>query len=291
MTIDLFPRLDPLAVTASLEQLDALIAAAPRPLAIDRFPAATGYSASGGSQLDLGVLFVLRSRILAIANDCGFPERGSTADRASFDHLVTAFLADIPQLASGEADRDDVWAFLATVLLPDVVQWRFSGRSAERFHGGVRNTFQRLWMRAWALDRGVEAGEDRWLYTRELTEDALVQLTERPSIGADPRLCKAIAKAWVETSRRIGRSPMEDLMRRAIVDLRIRNEVRMTGALSDNQLEAGVAEAFANAAALVEVDATSDAAPGLQVEPARTGMQSLLRALSLKRGVSSNPDV
>lgn len=281
MTIDLFPRLDPLAVTASLEQLDALIAAASRPLAIDRFPAATGYSASGGSQLDLAVLSAFRSRILAIANECGFPERGSTADRARFDHLVTAFLADFPQLTSGEADRDDVWAFLATVLLPDVAQWRFSGRSAERFHGGVRNTFQRLWMRAWALDRGIEAGEDRWLYTKELTEDALVQLTERPSIGADPGLCKAIAKSWIETSKRIGRSSMEDVMRRAIIELRIRNEVRMAAALTDEQLEPSVADAFATASAGFEPE-EAPAAASLPEQISRKGMGPI-RAFFLRR--------
>ena len=287
MTIDLFPRLDPLAVTACLEQLDALVAAAPRPLAIDRFPAATGYSASGGSQLDLGVLYAFRSGIVGIATDCGFPERGSTADRARFDHLVTAFLADVPQLASGEADRDDVWAFLATVLLPDVVQWRFSGRSAERFHGGVRNTFQRLWMRAWALDRGAEAGDDRWLYTRELTEDALVQLTERPSIGADPGLCKAIAKSWVETSRRIGRSPMEDVMRRAIIELRIRNEVRMSAALSDAKLEAGVAEAFANASAGSEAE-EAPAGASLPERSSRKGLGPIRAFFSRREAVAGS---
>lgn len=290
MTIDLFPRLDPLAIAQSLEQLDTLIAEASRPLALGRLPDATRYSASGGSQLDLAVLVGFRAQIVAIASECGFPERGATADRARFDLLTTSFLADFVPLESGEADRDDVWAFLATMLLPDIAQWRFSGRSAERFHGGIRNTFQRLWMRAWALDRGPEASEDRWLYVRELTEDALVQLTERPSIGADPRLCKAIAKSWVETSMRIGRSPMEDVMRRAIIDLRIRNEVRMAGALLDDQLEASVAEAFANAAALVEVDATSEAAPGLDAEPARTGMQSL-RALFSRGGVASSKPV
>ncbi len=274
MTIDLFPRLDALAVTASLEQLNALIAAAPRLLAIDRFPAATGYSASGGSQLELGLLSAFRSRIVGIANDCGFPERGSKADRARFDYLVTAFLADFPQLASGEADRDDVWAFLATVLLPDVVQWRFSGRSAERFHGGVRNTFQRLWMRAWALDRGVEAGEDRWLFAKELTEDALVQLTERPSIGADPKICKAIAMSWIETSKRIGRSSMEDVMRRAIIELRIRNEVRMVGALPDDQLNLTVAEAFVKASTGDEAVAPSGA-PAVREKGARSRMMPL----------------
>jgi hypothetical protein len=286
MTIDLFPRLDPLAVAQSLEQLDTLISEASRPLAVGRLPATTRYSASGGSQLDLSVLADFRAQIIAIASDCGFPERGATSDRARFDLLATSLLAEFAPFESGEADRDDVWAFLATILLPDVVQWRFSGRSADRFHGGIRNTFQRLWMRAWALDCGPETGEQRWLYVRELTEDALVQLTERPSIGADPRLCQVIAKEWVETSRRIGRSPMEDVMRRAIIDLRIRNEVRMTGALSADQLDASVAEAFANAAALVDVDATSDDAPGAIAKPVRTGMQSL-RALFSKREVSS----
>ena len=50
-------------------------------------------------------------------------------------------------------------------------------------------------MRARALDRG-EQHPRRWQLLEELTEDALVQITERPSIGADPVLARAIAEAW-----------------------------------------------------------------------------------------------
>lgn len=249
MTTALFPRIDPIAVDQCLTHLDTLVAEAGWRLTPDRYPASTGFAASGGGQADSTVLTALREQVVAVASECGFPDRGSVADRSRFDRLASAVLADFTPLRSGEADRDDVWAFIATVLMPDVAQWRFSGRSADRFHGGIRNTFQRLWMRARALDCGKGPDVDRWQFLDALTEDALVQLTERPSIGADPRLCRAIAAAWVETSARIGKGRMEDVMRRAIIDLRIRNEIQMLGALSETILRQMILDIFLAVAA------------------------------------------
>ncbi|MGX7953563.1 DUF6339 family protein [Tsuneonella sp. HG249] len=252
--VSLFPRLDPLAVEQCLTRIDELIADSSRPLIDDRLPVGTGWTAIGGAQIALMVLGELRTLLVEAARSCGFPERGSVSDRARFDALVTAKLADFPQLESGEADRDDVWAFLTTVLAPDVVAWRFVNRSPDRFMGGVRNAFQRLWMRAHALDRGAEAGEDRWHLVEQLTEDALVQITERPSVGADQRLSRAIAEAWIRTAASIGATRMEEVMRKAIIDLRIRNEIQMLSALADELLLAHVEQIFARAAGLEQGD-------------------------------------
>ena len=250
MTVSLFPRLDALCVEQCLESLDELIEQADHPLTEDRLPTSTGRAAIGGGQVSMEILSELRSLLVEAARRCGFPDRGSVSDRAAFDSLATAIVADFAPLSSGEADRDDVWAFIATVLAPDVVAWRFASRSAERFEGGVRNAFQRLWMRAWALDRGEKAGEERWKFVEILTEDALVQLTERPSVGADRRLSLAIASAWAETAQRVGAPAMQEIMRRAIITLRIRNEIQMLAALADEDLERHVRRIFAKAAEL-----------------------------------------
>jgi hypothetical protein len=249
VTACLFPRLDPLSVEQCLAGLDDRVTDAHRPLSHDRLPAGTRFAASGGSQIGFDALARLRSLIVDAARECGFPQRGGVADRARFDCLAAIVLADFDALAGGEADCDDVWAFLATVLLPDVVVWRFSGRSAERFHGGVRNAFQRLWMRIWALDGGMDAGEGRWSLLEALTEDALVQITERPSVGSDRNVSRAIATSWVRTAERIGQARMEDVMRHAIIDLRIRNEVQLLSALPPPILDDHVAAIFDRAAA------------------------------------------
>lgn len=250
MTVSLFPRLDALCVEQCLTHLDELIEQAGHPLTEERLPAGTGWAAIGGGQVSMGLLSDLRSLLAEAARQCGFPDRGSVSDRARFDSLAAAALADFHPLASGEADRDDVWAFIATVLVPDIVAWRFASRSGERFEGGVRNAFQRLWMRAWALDRGEEAGDERWRFIELLTEDAMVQLTERPSLGADRGLSLAIASAWAETAESVGSSAMQEVMRKAIIDLRIRNEVQMLAALADEDLERHVGRVFAKAAGL-----------------------------------------
>ena len=72
----------------------------------------------------------------------------------------------------------------------------FLDLSPKRFTGGVRNAFQRLWMRGSTLDRG-EDRPDRWGLVRALSEDAMVQIFERASISSDARLARAVAEAWV----------------------------------------------------------------------------------------------
>lgn len=246
MIVQLFPRLDRLAVDALLA-IRADDKARPEPiLDADSFPIETRYAASGGSPIRHDILVDLRARLVEIAAGCGFPDRGSASDRARFDEQVSAFLAERDELDGGEALRDDVWAFLACVLLPDLVVWRFADRPAERFHGGVRNTFQRLWMRGRILDRGA-AAEDRWELLGALTEDALVQITERPSIGNDARLSLALAEGWLRASRQLGRSAMEAAMREAVIRLRLRNQVQLLTELDDRDLEVAVDTFFEQA--------------------------------------------
>lgn len=243
MTSWFMPRLDRLSVDECLFSGAELIEAANAGPDPTRFPNATTYGATGGSPVPANFLFDLRGGLLDIARSCGFPERGGTDGRARFDERAAIYLAERAELASGEALRDDVWAFLTTIVVPDIVDWRFPGRPSERFHGGVRNALQRLWMRARVLDRGASSAV-RWELLAEMTEDALVQITERPSIGADLRLARAFAEGWLRMARRIGRPAMEAVMRHAVIRLRLRNHIQLLSELDDGDLAEAIGEFF-----------------------------------------------
>lgn len=204
------------------------------------------YASTGGSRVDQRQLRELRQGLVSVAEEYGFGARDAKATQAKFDAALGAWLIQQPLLRTGETLRDDVWSFIGVVMAPDIVHWRF-GTSRERYLGGVRNTFQRLWMRARVLDRG-EGAPDRWGLLDSLTEDALVQITERPSIGADAVLSRALADAWVRASVRVGRGQMEDVMRLAILRMRIRNEIRSLSLLPEHEL-AGLLDQFFYSAA------------------------------------------
>lgn len=209
-------------------------------------PEQARFASTGGSAADPPQLRALRRGIVSVAEEFGFRKRDSRATRAECDAALGAWLVQQPLLKSGEGLRDDVWSFIGVVMAPDIVHWRF-GKTRDRYLGGIRNTFQRLWMRARVLDRGDEA-EDRWGLLNALTEDALVQITERPSIGADTVLSRELAEAWVRASTRIGRGHMEDVMRLAILRLRIRNEIRSLSLLAKDELECLLDQFFDSAA-------------------------------------------
>lgn len=135
MSVALLPRLDRIAVDACLSSTAGLMVTVDAGLDSAHFPVEATYAASGGSPVPDEFLRTLRSALLEIGHACGFPDRGSAIERARFDELASIHLAQVPEFESGEALRDDVWAFLATVVLPDLVAWRFAGRPAERFQG------------------------------------------------------------------------------------------------------------------------------------------------------------
>lgn len=211
----------------------------------ESLPDLVRYGATGGSTITSHRLRELRDGLAEVASGFGFPASGNREGHARFDAALASWLRGVEELETGEGLRDDVWAFIGVVLAPDVVHWRF-GEARERYLGGVRNTFQRVWMRAAVLDRGV-AHPERWGLLEQLTEDALVQITERPSIGADPVLARELGEAWVRASARLGRGKMEGVMRLATLRVRIRNEIQALS-LAGDELPALLDEFFDAAA-------------------------------------------
>jgi hypothetical protein len=207
------------------------------------------WGSTGAGRVAPDVLAKIDASIRDLARGCGFPKEGGAGARATFDAQVSAWFAATTVIPVSEALRDDVWSWLSIALLPDVCRWRFEGAAVERFLGGRRNTLQRLWTRGRAFDRGAGV-EERWKLLEALSEDAMVQITERPSIGADPRLARAIAEAWLATDD--GSLTREELMRKAVRTVRIANEVLCFAALEDDAMNAAVREHFTRAAGGVQ---------------------------------------
>lgn len=245
MTVVFLPRLDRLAVDSILEKLKAGSNEEVAIAAVNNLPDAMTFAATGGRPAGGEDFQLLRSGIVDIARKHGYGDTSAHSASAAFDAEASVWLATLPLLDSGEALRDEVWAFITAALVPSVVLWRY-GLVAERFHGGIRNTFQRLWIRGRALDRGPNA-EDRWGLLRDLTEDALVQITERPAVGADPVLACAIGEGWVRAAAHYGRGAMESVMRRTIIGIRLRNEILML-AHGAGDLPAAIDDEFHRAA-------------------------------------------
>lgn len=212
----------------------------------ENLPDGVRFAATGGSRVTSAQLRELRNGLLGIANRNGLALGASRASHAKFDQIASVWLAGIAWLQSGEALRDDVWAFISVVLAPDIVYWRFKD-ARERYLGGVRNTFQRLWMRAHALDRGANAPQ-RWNLLSELTEDALVQITERPSLGGNPMTARELGEAWVRAAGKYGRSSLEPIMRRVALRVRVLNEIRDLSLLRPDEVADLFDQMFAEAA-------------------------------------------
>lgn len=205
------------------------------------------FAATGGRKVTDAELEHLKGSIHAIHAELVAGSAGPAAVRAEFDARCAVILASSPLLNGGEALRDDVWSYLTAVLLWDMALWRFQNGAPERFHGGARNAFQRLWQRGRIFDRGGDH-PDRWQLVRSLTEDAFVQILERPSLASSPRLSKAIAEGWLRHSASSGRGQMESTMRRAIRSLRIANQVILLEHLPDLELDLRIGRAFEHAA-------------------------------------------
>lgn len=198
------------------------------------------FSPSGGSKATQRDLKRVQEGVIRIAEKHGYiGSEANGSGKSDFDTETSIFLWN--QIGENpEALKDEMWSFFALILLPEIVIWRF-GRKLERFEGGIRNTFQRLWVRGRILDRG-EAHDDRWALLSALGEDALVGITERPSIGADPVLAKAVAEGWIRARKKYGNKGMENRMRNATIRIRINNVIQMMSVL-DDQARARVIDA------------------------------------------------
>ncbi|MEU1427673.1 DUF6339 family protein [Nocardia sp. NPDC005746] len=161
------------------------------------------YIATGGARTQGESLRRIRDLVLSLAEASGYPDHPSPAQSGAFDLAVAEHLHREMHLAPAEASATDVWAFQSLVLMPDIAQWRFPGKTAsdrafnERIRGSRldRHVFGRLWWRA----QLVHSPEDPNPYAalNVLGEAAFDQIyARRSTLGASPHMVKSILRVW-----------------------------------------------------------------------------------------------
>lgn len=238
----------------------------------------TIFTPTGGSRVDERSLANIREGAREIAQDAGypdpFPDAPSLDARYHFDFEIARFLHRKMAIPPGEAGKNDVWEFVACVLLPELVRWRFPGNqksdfqtNTDRFLGGERNAFQRLWWRAELL------GEDGdYQLLKELNEDELVQIMERPYMASQRELARATARRFVDVVSEHPDVDRMELMRNAQKRLRRLTPLVSFSNLNSEDLEREVSRVLSNAARAVsdiDLDDTSDIDPDESEEEAQ----------------------
>ncbi|MFI6078344.1 hypothetical protein ACIA5C_43145 [Actinoplanes sp. NPDC051343] len=156
-----------------------------------------------------------------VAQSFGYPQPAGPDKRVAFDRAVAPLIRDRMALSWSDAGNRGSWSFLSLVVLPHLTNWRFGLDNRERWVATdlTRHAWARLWWQAVVFE-----GQEKLLDA--LTESDLNQLLERRSIGGDPRLVAALAKAVVEAAPDAGRRAIiRDASRRlrrylAFVDVR-----------------------------------------------------------------------
>ncbi|WP_297730312.1 DUF6339 family protein [uncultured Maricaulis sp.] len=243
MSVVLLPRISAALVDIQVSELRERAGSDTAADFAEVMPSGVTVAPTGGSPATPAELEALRRNMADLASQHGYPTAPSQAQQAGFDAACARLLAGHALLASAETLRNDVWAYLSIILFGPITAWRFPGLSADRFRGGPRNAFQRLWLRAECLDRG-ESSSARWDLLGALTEDAAVQIVERPAIAGDARLALAIAEAWNRCAERVGKSRMEPVMRTAVKAIRLASMVRRLDCLDDASLAAEMDAVF-----------------------------------------------
>ncbi|MGR3375162.1 hypothetical protein [Salipiger abyssi] len=239
------------------------------------------YAPTGGSP-DKDLLKRITHEVRTTADECDFATPGNDVRKAQFDTTLAKRLASLPRLDSGEALRDDVWSCLGCVVLPEYAAWRYSPGQTERFRGGVRNTFQRLWMRGSTLDLGPDH-PGRWRLADGLSEDAMVQIFERAAVASDPRLVRAMANEWLATASRVGRNRMEPIMRRATKMIRLREQIYALSERDEASLVRELHDIFSDAArslSVMENQSRPEVEPDPAPPPGRQRRQSIISRIT-----------
>jgi hypothetical protein len=184
------------------------------------------------------------AELLAAANALGYPK--SRDKRVDSDETWAAILHKRMGLTRNEASKAGIWNALSCHYMPNLVAWRWedvrkpADRPSERWltqDRPERHAFARLWWRAELL-KDEDHKPAPYHLLKNLGEDDLVQLMERPELASHPSICRAIAKHHIEATKK---KPKGDSFRKGVKNLRLRASILDLDVLES----AGKADAFA----------------------------------------------
>lgn len=229
--------------------------------------AATYYQLAG-SRVQSDVLGELRSEIRVIAAASGYPNpRRQGGAGIEFDRKLSKRILDLMPMLPADAADQGVWNFITLRLLPDVAAWRYPRKNSdgveggdnalgpyERYLGGQRNVFRRIWWRAYSLTPETSS---------KLIEDECVGLMERTAIGGYPPLASLIATIQLSYVDSVPGLNRQELLRDVLKRLRRRMGNISVYALTADDMDALVRQQFAESFARISRSTQVGSAPGL----------------------------
>ncbi len=199
-------------------------------------------------------LLNLRTKVLGIAEEFGFPSKVSNKVLVEFDRSVGPEVHAQMAILPADASSIDVWNFVNAAVVPDVVLWRYgqlnvdSRRwtiSEDRLFDFTRTTIGRLWWRVHLLGSDL-AGE--------LGEDEVVNLLEKPRIGGYPVLARAMGRQLLEFTSVTKTGRRMDLFRDATKRLLRKMAVQSVFVMTPAQIDDFVASLFLESAEALGLD-------------------------------------
>ncbi|MGO4189039.1 hypothetical protein [Pseudarthrobacter sp. TAF60_1] len=198
-------------------------------------------------------LLGLRGKILGIAEDFGFPSAVSTKVLVEFDRSVGPEVHAQMAIMPADASSIDVWNFINTAVVPDIVLWRY-GRfhtqtkkwviSEDRLFDMIRTTIGRLWWRVHLL------GPD---LARKLGEDEVVNLLEKPRIGGYPLLSRAMGAHLLTFASESNTGRRMELFRDATKRLLRKMAVQSVFVMTAEQIDEFVTSLFLESATALNI--------------------------------------
>lgn len=193
------------------------------------------YSATGGVRVSDQHLAKLVEDVTQCARDCGFPSQPNLSQRLRFDYEAAEIIRLLMQISPSEASREGIWNHLCCVNLPHVVRWRFPEDKEDRFLASRRNMIERLWRRVFLMSDPLNPQAPLWML-KQLGEDEIVQLMERPQLHGRPTLARDTARLFLAIAEDPGYS-RRDLFREIQKRLRRLAAVVEFNTLTDQERE------------------------------------------------------
>jgi hypothetical protein len=220
----------------------------------------------------------VRAELRDLAGRSGYPHGSKLRDRQNFDTRAAIYLHGGLEAVPGELLRDEVWMYFSCVIAPDIVCWRWRQDGKEpnldRFLGGERNCFGRLWRRADVLRD--ERLSDPWTLVTSLVEDNFTNILERTSIARNRPLAREIARAFLlrrELVKKLdAENPTQAFFRQLAMRLRRYGGYVELAAMRNDEMAAVVAEIANATLSVMGIRAPSeerlvDDAPQLAIVP------------------------
>ena len=221
------------------------------------------FTNTGGQRIPTSYLNDLREEVKETAIRFGFPlKKKSYLD---FEFEIAKIFFSSPFLwndndgnPTGEALRNNFWAYLTILLLPDIATWRWGfpkdniptkAWSVRMRGGGIRNTFQRIFRRVVSFDKGKNFSDsERLELIPQLNEDEFQAIIERTSLSASPKISIFCAEEIIsrKPNENISDKMKQYIYRKSSIDLTAYGKVQALDLLNDYELKDLIFNVFKN---------------------------------------------